>query len=92
MIKYDVEISNNRQCLLKLKLTSASFNLIKHTKEQLSTLKVTLSPFKHCRVTLKILPEWQFRLNETSNHFIQGENGGRSRGSPLAVGTNQHTA
>ena len=34
---------------------------------------VALSPFKHCRVTLKILPERQFRLNETSNHFIQGE-------------------
>ena len=52
----------------------------------------TLSPFKHCRVTLKILPERQFRLNETSNHFIQGEGGGRGRGRPLAVGMNQHTA
>ena len=53
---------------------------------------VTLSPFKHCRVTLKILPERQFRLNETSNHFIQGEGGGRGRGRPPAVGMNQHTA
>ena len=32
------------------------------------------------------------RLNETSNHFIQGEGGGRGRGRPLAVGMNQHTA
>ena len=51
----------------------------------------TLSPFKHCRVTLKILPERQFRLNETSNHFIQGEGGGRGRGRPLAV-VGTHTA
>ena len=55
-------------------------------------LIITLSPFKHCRVTLKILPERQFRLNETSDHFIQGEGGGRGRGRPLAVGMNQHTA
>ena len=55
-------------------------------------INYTLSPFKHCRVTLKILPERQFRLNETSNHFIQGEGGGRGRGRPLAVGMNQHTA
>ena len=54
--------------------------------------KATLSPFKHCRVTLKILPERQFRLNETSNHFIQGEGGGRGRERPLAVSMNQHTA
>ena len=60
-----------------------------HTRSKLSA---TLSPFKHCRVTLKILPELQFRLNETSNHFIQGEGGGRGRGRPLAVGMNQHTA
>ena len=52
----------------------------------------TLSPFKHCRVTLKILPERQFRLNETSDHFIQGEGGGRGRGRPLAVGMIQYTA
>ena len=52
----------------------------------------TLSPFKHCRVTLKILPERQFRLNETNNHFIQGEGGGKGWGRPLAVGMNQHTA
>ena len=52
----------------------------------------TLSPFKHCRVTLKFLPERQFRLNETSNHFMQGEGGGRGRGRPLAVGIYQHTA
>ena len=57
-----------------------------------SSLSITLSPFKHCRVTLKILPERQFRLNETSNHFIQGEGGGRGWGRPLAVGMNQHTA
>ena len=65
--------------------------------EQMLTLErcfdiITLSPFKHCRVTLKILPERQFRLNETSNHFIQGEGGGRGQGRPLAVGINQHTA
>ena len=57
-----------------------------------STKIGTLSQFKHCRVTLKILPEQQFRLNETSNHFIQGEGGGRGRGRPLAVGMIQHTA
>ena len=27
-------------------------------------MAITLSPFKHCRVTLKVLPERQFRLNE----------------------------
>ena len=53
---------------------------------------ITLSPFKHCLVTPKILPELQFRLNETSNHFIQGSGGGRGRGRPLALGMNQHTA
>ena len=58
----------------------------------LSNKTITLSPFKHCRVTLKILPERQFRLNETSNHFIQGEGDGRGRGRPPAVGMNQHTA
>ena len=61
-------------------------------KKTLETKGRTLSPFEHCRVTLKILPERQFRLNETSNHFIQGEGGGRGRGRPLAVGMNQHTA
>ena len=52
----------------------------------------TLSPFKHCRVTLRILPKRQFRLNETSNHFMQGEGGGRGGGRPPAVCMNQHTA
>ena len=61
-------------------------------KKKTQTKNGTLSPFKHCRVTLKILPERQFRLNEKSNHFIQGEGGGRGRGRPLAVGMNQHTA
>ena len=48
-------------------------------------LVTTLSPFKHCRVTLKIMHELKFRLNETSNHFIQGEGGGRGRGRPPAL-------
>ena len=64
----------------------------RHEPNEFITYKDTLSPFKHCRVTLKNLPERQFRLNKTSNHFIQGEGGGRGRGRPLAVGMNQHTA
>ena len=57
-----------------------------------SALADTLSPLKHCRVTVKILPERQFRLNETSNHFIQGEGGGTGGIRPPAVCMNQHTA
>ena len=60
---------------------------IQHIKTGFSGERV-----KHCRITLKILPERQFRLNETSNPLIQGEGGGRGLGRPLAVGMNQHTA
>ena len=69
-----------------------AINFYQNERFSLFYILITLSPFKHCRVTLKILPERQFRLNETSNHFIQGEGGGRGRGRPLAVGMNQHMA
>ena len=77
-------IGNNLMRVLGRKKTHV-FGNARSKSNARAHLKHTLSPFKHCR-------ERQFRLNETSNYFIQGEGGGRGRGRPLAVGMNQHTA
>ena len=97
-IRIEIDIYGS-ECLFSAPLSTCYFNLqvafrMSFLKESLPTSShpLTLSPFRHCRVTLKIMPELKFRLNETSNHFIQGEGGGRGRGRPPAVGMNQHTA
>ena len=57
-------------------------------RKYLFWIRLALSPYKHYRVTLRILPERQFHFNEISIYFIQGEEGG---GRSPAVCMNQHT-